>query len=152
MCRLKWWFFFCVSFLSGSICFLFGLTQALWAADATKLGPLILLLYFGFSGYIGYLTYRAEIDRDRYSRERVQMHLKSCDLMVKSMVILGIIGTAAGLLLMLNSAFAGDMNPTMVLAGLKKGLSTLGISTLVGLVCYLLLEVQVVNLEYALES
>lgn len=149
MCRLKWWFMFCVSLLAligGSV---LGWVQAIWDVDAVKIGPVILLVYFTFSLFVGWLTYHAE--KRTMPARYIEQHLKSCYLAVKSMVVLGIIGTTAGLLIMLNMAFGGAMEPTVVLQGLRVGLSTLGVTTLVGLICYLALELQVVNLEYALE-
>lgn len=156
MHRLRWWWFFWVQTAAIVGLSAFGYIEALLRADTTHLGPAILVLYAIFTGYVGRLTIQADLWNYAVVCESklaaLRRKLKACDLMVKSLVILGIIGTTSGLLLMLNAAFGGDMNPTTVLAGLKHGLSTLGITTLVGLACYLLLEVQVVNLEYALEA
>ncbi len=146
MHRLRWWFIFWVNLAVLGGLSLYGVTQRLWEVDTTKLGPTIIALYFVYTCYVGRLTILA------HRGVRLAPLLRACTLMVKSLVILGIIGTTIGLLIMLNAAFGGDMNPTTVLAGLKHGLSTLGITTLVGLACYLLLEIQVVNLEYAIES
>lgn len=149
MCLLKWWFMFCLSVLAFAGAFFPGWAQALWSIDETKISILIVSLYFSFSIFIGWLTYQAEKLQKTYE---VEKHLKSCYMAVKSMVVLGIIGTTAGLLIMLHLAFGvADFNPTGVLTGLKTGLSTLGVTTIVGLICYLALELQVVNLEYALE-
>lgn len=148
MCLLKWWFMFCLSILAFVGAFFPGWAQAVWNTDETKISILIITLYFSFSVFIGWLTYQAE----KLRNFQVEKHLKSCHMAVKSMIVLGIIGTTAGLLIMLHLAFASpDLNPTAVLMGLKTGLSTLGITTIVGLICYLALELQVVNLEYALE-
>lgn len=148
MCLLKWWFMFCISVLAFAGSFFTGWAQATWFADETKISVLIIFLYFSFSIFIGWLTYQSE----RLKNFSVEKHLKSCHMAVKSMIVLGIIGTTAGLLIMLHLAFASpDLNPSTVLMGLKTGLSTLGITTIVGLICYLALELQVVNFEYALE-
>lgn len=146
---LKWWFVFCLSIVALGGAYSIGWLQTVWTVDETKIGSLIIGLYFSFTIFIGWLTYQAE----KVKSSLVEQHLKTCYLAVKSMVVLGIIGTTAGLLIMLSSAFGtAELNPTAVLLGLKNGLSTLGISTLVGLVCYLALEWQVVNLEYAVDD
>lgn len=146
MHRLRWWFAFWISLAALVGLTVSGLSSTLWEVDTTRLGPTIIGLYLVFTCYIGRLTVLAA------ENKALKRHLKACDLMVKSMVILGIIGTTVGLLIMLNAAFGGAMDPTVVLQGLKHGLSTLGITTLIGLVCYLALEIQVVNLEYAIEA
>lgn len=149
MGRLKWWFVFCMSVVAVVVASFLGWTQTMWVVDDTKLGTIIVGLYFVFSVFVGWLTYKAESP----SKADVERYLRLAYLAVKSMVVLGIIGTTAGLLIMLHMAFSGaGFNPTTVLLGLKTGLSTLGISTLVGLVCYLALELQVVNLEYTLDA
>lgn len=135
-----------------------GLPQSMWRLDESHMGGLILFCYFGFSMFIGWLTHQAEKHGRRvkfsYKEPEVAVesfHMKSCELMAESMLILGIIGSAISMLIMLNSAFGGAVNPTTVLNGVKAGLSTLGISTVVGLGAYLLLRVQIVNLQYAIE-
>ncbi len=140
---------FCLSVVALGGAYSVGWLQTVWNVDETKIGSVIIGLYFIFTVFIGWLTHQAE----KVKSSTVEQHIKACYLAVKSMVVLGIIGTTAGLLIMLSSAFGtADLNPTMVLMGLKNGLSTLGISTLVGLICYLALECQVVNLEYAVDE
>ena len=160
MYRLKWWFLFCASIVAVIASTFLGWMHSVIVADITKISLIILISYFSCSMFVGWLTYKAETQRAYYldpaqnksTNFLVERHLKACYMAVKSMIILGIIGTTAGLLVMLNLAFgSADMTPVTVLNGLKTGLSTLGITTLLGLICYLLLELQVVNLEYALE-
>lgn len=146
MCRLKWWFILVVSLFAVAGSFALGWMQTLWANDHIKMAPAILVLYFIYTGFVGWLTYQAE----RFKQfDLVERHLKSCNLMSISLITLGIIGTSAGLVDLVHAFNSSD--PMVVLTGLKNGLMTLGTSTLVGLSTYLAFEIQTTNLEYALD-
>jgi ABC-type Fe3+ transport system permease subunit len=70
---------------------------------------------------------------------------------------IGMIGTVAGFLLMLGSAFSGiDVADTATLqsalTSMATGMSTALYTTLVGLVCGLYIKSQLVNLEHLLDQ
>ena len=74
-----------------------------------------------------------------------------------SCLALGMIGTVIGFLLMLGTAFS-DLDVTSsealqaALASMAVGMSTALYTTLIGLVCSLIIKVQLMNLEVALEE
>ena len=73
----------------------------------------------------------------------------------ESCLALGMIGTVIGFLLMLGTAFS-DLDVTnsaalqTALADMAVGMSTALYTTLIGLVCSLIIKVQLMNLEVAL--
>ena len=75
----------------------------------------------------------------------------------ESCLALGMIGTVIGFLLMLGTAFS-DLDVTSsealqaALASMAVGMSTALYTTLIGLVCSLIIKVQLMNLEVALEE
>lgn len=159
MGRLKWWFCFCSSLLALGLSFFFGWAQKLWELDITKIGAGIVVLYFLFSIFIGWLTYLAEKSANNLSYfdqknsvSRVEAHLKGGWFASELMLGLGMIGTMIGIMVMLSAAFGGDMNVASILSGLKVGLSTVGVTTIIGLVCSFALKIQLVNLEFVLDE
>jgi hypothetical protein len=63
---------------------------------------------------------------------------------------LGMTGTVLGFLVMLNDAFSGDMAAQQVMLRAAPGLATICVTTVVGLVCSMLVKAQLVNLDYVL--
>ncbi len=137
---LRWWLIFCLSILAGGIAIYFNLHTELYQSDQTKISFLILTIFFLTSIWIGVIT---------------KLQDRTAELgwfIAEACLALGMIGTVTGFLLMLNGAFADiDLsNPTTIQTSLTKmalGMSTALYTTLTGLICSLVLKIQLVNLE-----
>jgi len=97
------------------------------------------------------LTYRVGILQDYNQRADVGWFVS------ESCLALGMVGTVTGFLIMLGTAFANvDVTNAVTLqqalSDMALGMSTALWTTLVGLVCSLIIKVQLVNLEVALNE
>ena len=133
-----------------SICFAlffiytFNWFEALYNSDQTKISFLIITVFVIASITTGYLSYKKTINFEKLSN---YVWFSS-----ETMVTLGLIGTVAGFLLMLSSAFDNlDVknveNVQEVITDMSLGMSTALCTTLVGLVCSVLTKIQMVILE-----
>ena len=133
-----------------SICFAlffiytFDWFEALYNSDQTKISFLIITVFVIASITTGYLSYKKTINFEKLSN---YVWFSS-----ETMVTLGLIGTVAGFLLMLSSAFDNlDVknveNVQEVITDMSLGMSTALCTTLVGLVCSVLTKIQMVILE-----
>ena len=148
---LKWWLIFCITMLGIGSCFYFDIHKNLYEADITRLSFLILTIFGCTSVWIGTMTYRVGVLEDYDQR---------CDVgwfISESCLALGMVGTVTGFLIMLGTAFANvDVSNAVTLqqalSDMATGMSTALWTTLVGLVCSLIIKVQLVNLEVALNE
>jgi len=148
---LKWWLIFCITILGLGTCIYFDIHQNLYKADITRLGFLILIIFGCTSVWIGSLTYRVGILQDYDQRSDVGWFIS------ESCLALGMVGTVTGFLIMLGTAFANvdvtnSVTLQQALSDMATGMSTALWTTLVGLVCSLIIKVQLVNLEVALNE
>ena len=148
---LKWWLIICLTMLGIGICVYFDLHINLYESDMTKISFLILLIFACTSIWVGNKTYLVD---------RMQDYNQKADVgwfVAESCLALGMVGTVTGFLIMLGTAFANvDVtNSTTLqqaLSDMATGMSTALWTTLVGLVCSLIIKVQLVNLEVALNE
>jgi len=145
---VRWW-----AILWGMI-FVFGFLAAknlfvvLWYADKSKVSFVTIFLFTIISLFIGYLT-------NTISRKQKIEHLKylpACWFASDAMMGLGMIGTLIGFMLMLGTTMDSiDFNDVMTIKkaviDMAAGISVAIVTTLTGLVCSLLIKLQLVNLE-----
>ena len=148
---LKWWLIFCLTLLGMCTCVYFNIHKDLYAADVTRLSFLIISIFTCTSIWIGIKTYKVGIQQDYSQKSDVGWFVS------ESCLALGMVGTVTGFLIMLGTAFANvDVsNATTLqqaLSDMATGMSTALWTTLVGLVCSLIIKVQLVNLEVALNE
>ena len=148
---LKWWLIFCLTLLGMCTCVYFNIHKELYAADVTRLSFLIISIFTCTSIWIGMKTYKVGIQQDYDQRSDVGWFIS------ESCLALGMVGTVTGFLIMLGTAFANvDVSNAVTLqqalSDMATGMSTALWTTLVGLVCSLIIKVQLVNLEVALNE
>ena len=148
---LKWWLIFCITILGLGTCLYFDMHKNLYEADVTRLSFLILIIFGCTSIWIGSLTYKVGVLQDYNQRSEVGWFIS------ESCLALGMVGTVTGFLIMLGTAFANvDVTNAVTLqqalSDMAVGMSTALWTTLVGLVCSLIIKVQLVNLEVALNE
>ena len=148
---LKWWLIFCLTLVGMCTCVYFNIHKELYAADVTRLSFLIISIFSCTSVWIGMKTYRVGIQQDYNQQSNVGWFIS------ESCLALGMVGTVTGFLIMLGTAFANvDVSNAVTLqqalSDMATGMSTALWTTLVGLVCSLIIKVQLVNLEVALNE
>ena len=148
---LKWWLIFCLTMLGIGMCVYFNLHINLYESDITKISFLILLVFAVTSIWIGNKTYLVDRLEDYNQRADVGWFV------AESCLALGMVGTVTGFLIMLGTAFSNiDVSNAatlqQALSDMAIGMSTALYTTLIGLVCSLIIKVQLVNLEVALNE
>ena len=148
---LKWWLIFCLTMLGIGICVYFNLHINLYESDIKKISFLILLVFAVTSIWIGNKTYLVDRLEDYNQRADVGWFV------AESCLALGMVGTVTGFLIMLGTAFSNiDVSNAatlqQALSDMAIGMSTALYTTLIGLVCSLIIKVQLVNLEVALNE
>ena len=148
---LKWWLIFCLTLLGLCICVYFNIHKDLYAADVTRLSYLIISIFLCTSVWIGTKTYKVGIQQDYDQKSDVGWFVS------ESCLALGMVGTVTGFLIMLGTAFENvDVTNAatlqQALSDMAIGMSTALWTTLVGLVSSLIIKVQLVNLEVALNE
>ena len=148
---LKWWLIFCLTLLGLCICVYFNIHKDLYAADVTRLSFFIISIFICTSIWIGTKTYKVEIQQDYDQKSDVGWFIS------ESCLALGMVGTVTGFLIMLGTAFENvDVTNAatlqQALSDMAIGMSTALWTTLVGLVSSLIIKVQLVNLEVALNE
>jgi hypothetical protein len=145
---LRWWFL-AVAELAGLVAlFATGMVRKLWAVDVTKLSIVCLLALVCATGFIGWITWKAQ--EGRAPIEELLPHADACWFVSDVLMGLGMTGTVLGFLIMLNDAFTGNMAAQEVMQRAAPGLATICVTTAVGLVCSMLAKAQLVNLDYLL--
>ena len=148
---LKWWLVFCLTLLGMCACVYFNIHKDLYAADVTRLSFLIISIFICTSVWIGTKTYKIGIHQDYNQKSDVGWFIS------ESCLALGMVGTVTGFLIMLGTAFenvdvTNSATLQQALSDMATGMSTALWTTLVGLVCSLIIKVQLVNLEVALNE
>jgi len=156
---LEWWWFFCslilIFFVLGTV----NLYEIVWNADQTKISYVILALFGAVSGFCGREAWKlSKLKRDNLDAEpSLKARYETGWFASEICLTLGLIGTVSGFILMLYGAFS-DLNisdPHSVQESLGKmsvGMSTALYTTLVGLICSVLLKIQFFRLEIHLDT
>jgi hypothetical protein len=155
---LRWWLFFAIATLGTVALYLAGIIQKVSQVDVTKISFLIYALFAVFTIRSGIDTYQL-CKQDEFDDLNIARYYKKSEIgwFVSDMLLtLGMIGTVAGFIYMLSSSFA-DLNPQNaismqgVLVKMSKGMSTALYTTAAGLVCSMLLKLQVFNFTHRLD-
>ena len=141
---LLWWIQVVTICFASFFIYTFNWFEALYDSDQTKISFLIIIVFIGATLTVGVLSYKNLSNRNVLSN---YIWFSS-----ETMVTLGLIGTVAGFLLMLSSAFDNlDVknveNVQEVITDMSLGMSTALCTTLVGLVSSVLTKIQMVILE-----
>ena len=144
---LRWWLIFWMSVAAAAAAGALGFFQYLWRSDASYLSWGCLAIYLLMTGFVGQLT-----QQSRRGAQEFQQHLPVCWFVSNALLSLGLIGTLVGFLLIPEAIKGGLTDPEKVLMQAADGLSTAGLTTIVGLVCSMLLKLQLLNLQYLLRG
>ena len=141
---LLWWIQVVTVSFAAILIFTYGWFEKLWDADQTKISFIIIVIFVATSTATGFLSFRSD---NQYVKLSNYIWFAS-----ETMVTLGLIGTVAGFLLMLSSAFdnldvSNIENVQKVISNMALGMSTALCTTLSGLVGSVLTKIQMVILE-----
>jgi hypothetical protein len=147
---LKWWIQVSCIVFGSVVAYQLGWWHALWDADITKISIGILGVFAVTMLLTGYIS-------KNYQDKKLQALGNYVWFASEAMITLGMIGTVAGFLLMLGSAFSNlDVtniaNVQAAIADMAIGMSTALSTTLVGLICSILTKAQMVILENSWEN
>ena len=147
---LKWWIQVSCIVFGSVVAYQLGWWHALWDADITKISIGILGVFAVTMLLTGYLS-------KNYQDKKSQALGNYVWFASEAMITLGMIGTVAGFLLMLGTAFSNlDVtniaNIQAAIADMAIGMSTALSTTLVGLICSILTKAQMVILENSCEN
>jgi hypothetical protein len=147
---LKWWIQVSCIVFGSVVAYQLGWWHALWDADITKISIGILGVFAVTMLLTGYIS-------KNYQDKKSQALGNYVWFASEAMITLGMIGTVAGFLLMLGSAFSNlDVtniaNIQAAIADMAIGMSTALSTTLVGLICSILTKAQMVILENSWEN
>jgi hypothetical protein len=155
---LRWWLFFAIASLGTVALFLTGIIQKVSQVDVTKISFLIYALFAVFTILNGIYTYQL-CKQDEFNKLNIARYHKKSEIgwFVSDMLLtLGMIGTVAGFIYMLSNSFS-DLNPQNaksmqgVLVKMSMGMSTALYTTAAGLICSMLLKLQVFNFTHRLD-
>jgi len=147
---LKWWLFVCVTLIGAFMAFYFDIHKHLYTSDQTKISLLILFIFVCSSIWIGNKTYSVAIKQESTSSEVGWFIAETC-------LALGMVGTIIGFLLLLGTTFS-NINVSDVttlqraLSDMALGMSTALYTTLIGLICSILIKVQLMNMEVVIDE
>ena len=148
---LRWWLFQCITVLGFLYCYYLGLFRLMWIMDVSKISVGILIIYAATTAFIGSMTLKAEKDF-KASIPFLETYSPVCWQIAGKLQDLGLIGTVIGFMIMLGPTFAGinlsdNIATQKMISTMSVGMSTALITTLVGLVCAVLLRFQLLNLD-----
>ena len=141
---LLWWIQVVTVLFAAILIFTYDWFDELWNADQTKISFIIITIFVATSIATGFLSFRSDT---QYLKLSNYIWFAS-----EAMVTLGLIGTVAGFLLMLSSAFdnldvSNVENVQKVISNMALGMSTALCTTLSGLVGSVLTKIPMVILE-----
>ena len=146
---LLWWIQIVTICFAIILIYTYGWFEKLYEADQTKISFIIIIIFAGASIASGYISFKSS-----------KSYLKLSNYIwfaSETMITLGLIGTVAGFLLMLSSAFenldVGNIeNVQKVISNMALGMSTALCTTLAGLVGSVLTKIQMIILENNLDN
>jgi hypothetical protein len=144
--KMLWYLQVCIQTLIIVIAVFFNLHMDIWEKDATKLSFFIVLIWAVTTALIGFWHFLA-------SPQLIRNQAKIGWYLAETCLAVGMVGTVAGFLMMLGTAFSNiDVSNVsslqQALAGMAVGMSTALYTTLVGLIASIFLKSQLVNLEH----
>jgi len=144
---LRWWLFASLIVLGSVVLLISGVFHLVNQGDVTKISFLIYAIFLIMSARVGYNSWTF------YRTGKQAWNTEFGWFISETLFKLGLIGTVIGLIYSttINLAQVDPTNPAtlqMVLGALSTGMSTAMLTTGAGLVCGLLLRLQLYNLDY----
>ena len=144
----KWWTIFVIlAFVSIFMELYISISHYLFVVDITYLSFLIVLLFLVSNSFLAYFSYSIQYKKTKIS----ETALKPLWFTSDAMLSLGMVGTLIGFMMVLGNALDIDAVTSdelkKVIAEVASGLSVALITTLTGLICSIILKIQLVLLD-----
>ena len=149
---LRWWLLFALTLFGVSCLIRYDMFSIINAGDVTKISFVIFAVFMFFTFCIGWETHYLYCGKSPDS-ERIDL----CYFVAEQLLTLGLIGTVIGFIYMLSTTFIG-IDPSKAISlksavvNMSVGMSTALYTTVSGLVCGLLLKIQLINIDYSEKS
>jgi hypothetical protein len=148
--QLRWWVIVCFQILILSLGVFFGVWTHIWEVDVTRISFIIISVWLVTTAFAARCHFTE-------NAQTVKNFLPIGWFLAEACLALGMIGTVAGFLIMLVSAFGNiDVSDTAslqtALSDMALGMGTALYTTLVGLVSSLFIKSQLVNLEHQVQD
>lgn len=142
---IRWWVAFSVMTVAIATTLIGGIGKFITENDCTYISWSILVMAFGASLHLGYKI-RAYSKRDVSAEQK---DFKVTEYFIETCTSLGLLGTIIGLIMMVVGAFAeldisSQESVKESMLAMSTGIGAALVTTLVGLVCALLLRFQLV--------
>jgi hypothetical protein len=155
---LKWWLFLCLQGAVFAIANHFNFFQDLVVKDPTRIGFGILIILIVTTIWIGQKVYKlSKLNVMSTMKDELLNDLSMQWFIAESCLVLGLVGTVCGFILMLGTAFV-DIDVSNIqsmqnaLSQMSIGMSAALYTTLMGLLSSLVIKIQLVNVERAIEQ
>jgi hypothetical protein len=156
---LRWWLLFMLINLGTIVMFLTGMIDKISEVDFTKLSFVIYLLCYIFTVRNGILIYKSG-KKPPTTEEEVNEYCQKNEVgwFASDMFLtLGMIGTVIGFIFMLSTSFADISTANVVtlkaaLSKMSMGMSTALFTTAAGLICGLILKIQLFDFQQYLDK
>lgn len=156
---LRWWLTFTLINVGTVILYLTGVLNTVNEVDFTKISFLIYIIFYCFSIRNGIYTYRASKGPRLTETQALRYVVKNEGgwFVSDSLLTLGMIGTVIGFIFMLGTSFnqistSNIASMQSALMAMSRGVSTALYTTGAGLICSLLLKVQLFDFTQYLEK
>ena len=154
---LKWWLFVGLVSIFSTFCLVNDVFHSIWNNDITKLSFIILTLFYIQSAVCGFQTWSVGFSEDNLLKiKKIKEKSESGWFMSDLFLSIGMVGTVIGFISMLGGFAELDVDNAQTVQDLIKelglGMSTALYTTLVGLVCSILLKIQYFNISQGIES
>jgi hypothetical protein len=157
---LRWWLFFSIISFGTFMLIFAGIIQKINHGDITKISFLIYVVFVIFTLRTGMDTYQlCREEEGQISKGKIEFFAKRNEVgwfTSDILLSLGMIGTVLGFIFMLSTSLS-EVNPSntqslrSALIQVSTGMSTALYTTAAGLVCSLLLKLQLFNFSNRLE-
>jgi len=143
---LRWWLIFLLICLGLVIMGRFDIWQMLYVSDISRLSFVIISFFLLFTLYTGFLTLKISREKGNiFDRGKISKRADLPHWIAMRFTMLGILGTGIGIAYMIYTTdFTAETKDVIPLV--LQGLGTALLTTITGIVCCLLLELQLFNL------
>jgi hypothetical protein len=134
--------------------YFFGLVHTVWIADETYITSLIAVIFVVCNLKLGSIAYH--IDSPNYwDMDQLKKKLETLWFMSEQMMALGMLGTVIGLIMMLSTTTVGSIDSGSmqgILSGMWKSMGLALYTNAVGLICSILLKLQVYYVGHGIDE